>query len=40
MESQRADNPLCIAMRESDVEMRRVKSRIPTEWADGGLRYL
>ena len=30
MGPQRVDNPLCIAMRESDVEMRRVKSRIPT----------
>ena len=40
VESQCADNPLCIALRESDVEMRRVKSKIPTVWADGGLRYL
>ena len=30
MGPQRVDNPLCIAMRENDVEMRRVKSRIPT----------
>ena len=40
MESQRMDNALCIAMRRSDVEMFGVKSKIPTVWADGGLRYL
>ena len=30
LELQRTDNPFCIAMRESDVEIRRVKSKIPT----------
>ena len=31
---------MCIAMRGSDVEMRRVKSKIPTVWVDGRLKYL
>ena len=40
LELQHTDNPLSIAMQGIDVKMRRVKSKIPTVWAGGGLRYL